>query len=197
MTETVAPVAPPRTRRVHYGEGREALLAAAVRVVAERGLRHLTYRAVAEEAGVAHGLVVHHFGCRDALIEAALAHAISTSLNTSSLEPGTGDAPDFAAGLAGMVRDDPNLQAFQYELMLESRRRPELLPMVRALYDRYFGATERELTRILPEGASPALSRLVFAALDGLVLHQLIFGDAEHTDAALAELRTTLGQLSG
>ncbi|MDW6064630.1 TetR family transcriptional regulator [Streptomyces sp. FXJ1.4098] len=28
------------------------------------GLRRLTYRAVAEEAGVTHGLVVHHFGSR-------------------------------------------------------------------------------------------------------------------------------------
>ncbi|MFE4582354.1 hypothetical protein ACFRKC_42725, partial [Streptomyces chartreusis] len=38
-------------RRMNYGEGREALLNAAVRVVARGGLRKLTYRAVAQEAG--------------------------------------------------------------------------------------------------------------------------------------------------
>src|SRR5690349_24381102 len=86
-------------RRVHYGEGREALLKAAVRVVARGGLRRLTYRAVAEEAGVTHGLVVHHFGSRDALIEAPLEHTIRTSLSTSALEPGTGQVADFAAGV--------------------------------------------------------------------------------------------------
>ncbi|MEU9915980.1 TetR family transcriptional regulator [Streptomyces sp. NPDC051001] len=179
-------------KRPHYGEGREALLNAAVRVVARGGLRKLTYRAVAEEAGVTHGLVVHHFGSRDALIEEALAHTIRTSLNTSDLEPGTGKVADFSSGLSRMVTADPGTQAFQYELLLESRRRPELLPQLRALYDEYFDATQRELGRMLPTGADKALTRLVFAALDGLVLHQLVFDEPEVTDAALEQLRTLL-----
>ncbi|KOG37066.1 TetR/AcrR family transcriptional regulator [Streptomyces resistomycificus] len=176
-------------RRMGYGEGREALLNAAVRVVARGGLRKLTYRAVAQEAGTTHGLVVHHFGSRDALIEEALAHAIRTSLNTSALEPETGEVADFSVGLSEMVTTDPDIQAFQYELLLESRRRPELLPQIRALYDGYFDATKRELSRILPRDAGHPLTRLVFAALDGLVLHQLVFGEPEVTDAAVEELR--------
>jgi AcrR family transcriptional regulator len=179
-------------RRMNYGEGREALLNAAVRVVAHGGLRKLTYRAVAQEAGTTHGLVVHHFGSRDALIEEALAHAIRTSLNTSALEPGTGEIADFSVGVSEMVTADPDIQAFQYELLLESRRRPELLPHLRALYDEYFDATRRELTRMLPDGAGRPLTRLVFAALDGLVLHQLVFGEPETTDAAIEELRALL-----
>ncbi|MFE6826629.1 TetR/AcrR family transcriptional regulator [Streptomyces sp. NPDC057690] len=179
-------------RRLHYGEGREALLTAAVRVVARGGLRKLTYRAVAQEAGVTHGLVVHHFGSRDALIEEALAHTIRTSLNISALEPGTGKVADFSTGLSDMVTADPDTQAFQYELLLEARRRPELLPQIRALYDEYFDATRRELSRMLPAGADTALTRLVFAALEGLVLHQLVLGEPGVTDAALEELRALL-----
>ncbi|MEV0933179.1 TetR family transcriptional regulator [Streptomyces phaeochromogenes] len=179
-------------RRMNYGEGREALLNAAVRVVAQGGLRKLTYRAVAQEAGTTHGLVVHHFGSRDALIEEALAHAIRTSLNTSALEPGTGKVADFSVGVSDMVTADPDIQAFQYELLLESRRRPELLPHLRALYDEYFDAGGRELARMLPDGAGRPLTRLVFAALDGLVLHQLVFGEPETTDAAIEELRGLL-----
>ncbi|WP_149826629.1 TetR/AcrR family transcriptional regulator [Streptomyces tailanensis] len=179
-------------KRVHYGEGREALLNAAVRVVARGGLRKLTYRAVAQEAGVTHGLVVHHFGSRDALIEETLAHTIRTSLNTSALEPGTGKVADFSSRLSEMVTADPDTQAFQYELLLESRRRPELLPQIRALYDEYFDATQRELSRMLPADADRALTRLVFAALDGLVLHQLVLGEPDVTDAALEELRALL-----
>ncbi|MCX4767773.1 TetR family transcriptional regulator [Streptomyces sp. NBC_01275] len=182
--------------RMNYGQGREALLNAAVRVVAQGGLRKLTYRAVAQEAGTTHGLVVHHFGSRDALIEEALAHAIRTSLNTSALEPGTGEVADFSVGVSDMVTADPDIQAFQYELLLESRRRPELLPHLRALYDEYFDATGRELTRMLPDGAGRPLTRLVFAALDGLVLHQLVFGEPETTDAAIEELRTLLRLLA-
>ncbi|POX45704.1 TetR/AcrR family transcriptional regulator [Streptomyces sp. Ru72] len=183
-------------RRMNYGEGREALPNAAVRVVARGGLRKLTYRAVAEEAGTTHGLVVHHFGSRDALIEEALAHAIRTSLNTSALEPATGNVGEFSAGVSEMVTADPDIQAFQYELLLEARRRPELLTHLRALYDEYFDATHRELSRIVPHSADRPLTRLVFAALDGLVLHQLVFGGPETTDAAIEELRSLLRLLA-
>lgn len=183
---------PTRKRVNHYGTGRVALLDAAVRVVARGGLRKLTYRAVAEEAGVTHGLVVHHFGSRDALIEEAVTHAIRASLHSSALDIGTGRAADFAGGLPDMVDSGPELQAFQYELLLEARRRPELLAHLRALYEEYFQASARELDRILPGTVSRGLSRLVFAALEGLVLHQLVFGEREVTEEALGELRALL-----
>ncbi|MEE1829815.1 TetR/AcrR family transcriptional regulator [Streptomyces sp. SP17KL33] len=193
MTDTAdAPQRRGPQKRLHYGEGRQALLNAAVRVVARGGLRKLTYRAVAEEAGVTHGLVVHHFGSRDALIEEALSHTIRTSLTTSALEPGTGKVTDFTSGLSDMVTTVPDAQMFQYELLLEARRRPELLPQIRALYEEYFEATRRELARMLPDGASRALSRLIFAALDGLVMHQLVLDEPEVTDAALEEMRNLL-----
>ncbi|MEU2629650.1 TetR family transcriptional regulator [Kitasatospora sp. NPDC007106] len=198
MTETAGTGRPRKARKqVNYGAGRVALLDAAVKVVARGGLRKLTYRAVAEQAGVTHGLVVHHFGSRDALIEEALAHTVRTSLNTSALETGTGSLADFSAGIADMVSSDPDTQAFQYELLLEARRRPELLTQVRALYDEYFDATRRELARMLPEDADEGLTRLVFAALDGLVLHQLVFGEPEVTEAALGRLRSLLQLLGG
>ncbi len=185
-----------RKRVRNYGAGRDALLDAAVRVVARGGLRKLTYRAVAQEAGVTHGLVVHHFGSRDALIEEALAHAVRSSLNSSALEPGTGRVADFSAGLSDMVESGPDLQAFQYELLLEARRRPELMPHLRALYEEYFGATRRELSQMLARPVDRGLYRLVFAALEGLVLHQLVFGEREVTEEALARLRELLGQLA-
>ncbi|MER5453045.1 TetR family transcriptional regulator [Streptomyces sp. NPDC002766] len=198
MTDSVEPAGERRSRKrvTHYGTGRTALLDAAVRVVARGGLRKLTYRAVAEEAGVTHGLVVHHFGSRDALIEEAVTHAIRTSLSSSALDIGTGRPSDFATGLTQMVESGPELQAFQYELLLEARRRPELLPHLRNLYEEYFEATRRELSRMLPGTVERGTSRLVFAALEGLVLHQLVFGEREVTEEALKELRTLLEGLA-
>ncbi|MGA4838139.1 TetR/AcrR family transcriptional regulator [Streptomyces sp. G45] len=187
----------PRKRVTNYGTGRVALLDAAVRVVARGGLRKLTYRAVAQEAGVTHGLVVHHFGSRDALIEEAVTHAIRSSLASSALDIGTGSLADFSAGLVHMVESGPELQAFQYELLLEARRRPELLSHLRSLYEEYFEATRRELDRVLPGPVGRGMSRLVFAALEGLVLHQLVFGEREVTEEALAELRGLLAGLAG
>ncbi|MER0241009.1 TetR family transcriptional regulator [Streptomyces sp. HSW2009] len=184
-----------RKRVTNYGTGRVALLDAAVRVVAQGGLRKLTYRAVAEEAGVTHGLVVHHFGSRDALIEEAVNHAIRSSLRVNALDSGTGTARDFARDLGAMVDAGPDVQAFQYELLLEARRRPELMPQLRDLYEEYFEAARRELTEVLGRPVERGTSRLVFAALEGLVLHQLVFGEREVTEEALAELRVLLAGL--
>jgi len=46
----------------HHGALREALLAAAERVLEREGLAGLTLRAVAREAGVSHAAPAHHFG---------------------------------------------------------------------------------------------------------------------------------------
>ena len=133
------------------GDGRVALLDAAIRVGAQQGLRGLTIRSVAAEAGVTHGLVYHHFRSRDRLIAEALVHAGQRSLGTGDLEPGTGRPEDFSADLEQMVADDPDLQAFQFELLLEARRTQELLPTVAGLYEEYREATRR---RARSHGAS-------------------------------------------
>jgi AcrR family transcriptional regulator len=183
---------PPQSeKRPGYGAGRQAVLDAAISVVAGKGLRGLTLRAVAAEAGVSHALVRHHFGTRDALIEATILHSARESIDASSLEPGTGALEDLAAGLGGMIDEQLEVQAFQFELLLESRRRPELMPHVRRLYDEYIAATTRELERagFLDD---PDLARVTFAALDGLALQQVVFGGAQRTDAAVARLHEVL-----
>ena len=181
--------------RPAYGEGREALLRAAVHVVANRGLRNLTFRAVAAEAGMTHGLVRHHFGTRDALIEAALEHSVLTSMESGALEPGTGEMADFSAGLAAAVTKEPDTQAFQYELMLEARRTPALSHLTEKVYSSYREATRRELIA-LGLGDDTALTDLVFAALDGLVFDQLTHGlDEGRAERAIERLREILTRL--
>ncbi|WP_198950492.1 TetR/AcrR family transcriptional regulator [Kineosporia sp. A_224] len=176
--------------RPRYGEGREALLRAAIRVVATSGLRNLTYRAVAREAGVTHGLVAHHFGSRDTLLEEALRYSLQLSVETSSLESGTGQIDDFARDLPEFVDREPDVQAFQYELILESRRRPELRPYVEELYDYYRGAARRELARLGIQ--DPALADVAYAALDGLVFQQISVASPENTRRSVDALRTML-----
>jgi AcrR family transcriptional regulator len=175
-----------------HGEGRAALMAAAVRVMDRVGMRGLTYRAVAQEAGVSHGLVRHHFGSRDALIREAVLDLSERALHSTHLGEGTGRLEDLGSGTTRMYTDPDNLPGVDYELILEARRRPELTPAVQALYDRYLAATQHELER-LGLGDDPALTRLVFAALDGLVLQLLIYGRPDEADAAIARLHQLLG----
>lgn len=181
------------SERPGYGDGREALLAAAVEVVGDKGLRGLTYREVARVAGVTHGLVAHHFGSRQALIKATLDYAIG--LGSRTIHFADGHAEDFAADLSGFIRDTAGLQTFQFELFLESRRDPTLANSARSMCDQYIGLIESDLARLgLPN--QPALARFLMAAVDGLVIQQLVYDDPEDTDEAVALMQRLLKKLA-
>ena len=169
---------------------RSALLDAAMRVVAERGLRGLTHRAVAEAAGVTHGLVRHYFGSVDALLLEALAVQVARDIESAPPRM-SGPLETLADHVPGRVADTESDQAFQYEVSLESRRRPELSEHVQRSYDAYTTAMRERLTRAgLPD--DPALARVVFAAVDGLALQQVLFADPEETEEGLVALRRML-----
>ncbi|HEX5193767.1 MAG TPA: TetR family transcriptional regulator [Solirubrobacteraceae bacterium] len=176
---------PANATRPAYGKGRDALLMAAIEVVAARGLRGLTIRSVAEQAGVSHGLIRFHFGSRDGLVEATLIRSVELAIDTTSLEPGTGAIDDMAADLGDWAESETELTAFQYECLLEARRQPHLLPYAREMYDNFIEAAQRELDRA-GLGDDPDLARAVFAALDGLVLQQTVFGGCERTKRSVA-----------
>ena len=181
-----------RTKRPPRGDGRIALLEAAIRVGARQGLRGLTLRSVAADAGVSHGLVRHHFGSREQLVDEALEHAARISVSTGDLEPGTGEPDDFSRALEEIVAERPDVQAFQYEMAMEARRRPELLATNHAIYEQYHLATQRELVR-MGLADDPALAHAVFAMLDGLVLQKVLFG--KPVEPAIEWLRTMLKAL--
>ena len=177
-------------RRVEYGTGRQEVLEAAIHVVATQGLRGLTFRSVAAAAGVTHGAVQYHFGSWETLVAEALSLAVKRSIDTAGLKPAGPGFADFAGALVASVASDPELQAFQFELSLEARRRPELLPTVAKGYDAYRSAVHEALTT---SGLSdPTLSEIIVVALDGLVFQQTVFGDVERTQKALTTLRMML-----
>jgi TetR/AcrR family transcriptional regulator, regulator of biofilm formation and stress response len=182
----------PRLRR---GEGREALLRAVLKAVAKHGFAGLTYRAVAAEAGVTHGLVSYHFGSLDAMIREALALAATEAIRDSRLAISSGELDAFGTRLSKLVAEHADAQTYQFELTFEARRRPELADHMRALYENYYDVVEHSLAAV---GIAPdrALTRLVFAALDGLVLQQLIFADARSTDESIERLQDLLARLA-
>lgn len=51
---------------------RQALIASAIELFADRGPAAVTVREIADDAGVNHGLVHHYFGSKDGLLTAAL-----------------------------------------------------------------------------------------------------------------------------
>lgn len=152
-----------------YGDGREALLAATVRVVARKGLRGLTFRAVADEAGVNNALIAHYFGTRDGLLAATLGWTSERSIAAADLSEYATDGDAFRERLIRNVLGDLDLELFQFEMVMEATRRPELQASVRELYSRYVAMLAAGRASLGVEN-NPGLDLAMFAALDGLAL---------------------------
>lgn len=95
---------PPPRRRVRDPQARRAaILAAAAAVFAEHGYPGTTVRAIADRAGVTHGLVLRHFGSKEQLFLAAvpgprdLGHALAAG--------GPGEPTELAERIAAAYVD--------------------------------------------------------------------------------------------
>ncbi|UZX04761.1 TetR/AcrR family transcriptional regulator [Arthrobacter sp. CDRTa11] len=173
--------------RLPYGDGRDALLSAVIDVVGEKGLRGVTYRAVASRAGVNHTLVTHHFGSIEGLLAATMEWAIQRSIEETGLEKIADFDESFADSLLETVSKEPELQLFQFEMLLESRRNPEVRALVERLYANYMSTVEDALRqRGLNVDNGAALA--IFAALDGLMLQFLTISDPQRIKAAVIQV---------
>ncbi|MFD1213951.1 TetR/AcrR family transcriptional regulator [Arthrobacter sp. GCM10027362] len=170
-----------------YGEGREALLAAVVHLVAEQGLDGFSYRRVADRAGVNNTLISHHFGSKEALLEAATEWAVSRSQQLTDFAANASVDEDFAQRLTQIVAEEPQLQLFQYQMILASGRSDQMRQMAARLYDSYLDNMLDMFERDgLPRDRD--MARAVFAALDGLVLQQVTVATPGQIRASILKL---------
>ncbi|MFC4497174.1 TetR/AcrR family transcriptional regulator [Streptomyces ovatisporus] len=113
----------------------ELIADTAIDLLARRGLRGLTHRAVDEAAGLPQGSTSNHARTRAALLEAAVRRlAVRESQVVSMDELPRGEGPgELADGLSlalyRYLTGDPELLIARYELALEITRRPELREM--------------------------------------------------------------------
>jgi AcrR family transcriptional regulator len=93
------PGRPPRRDRA--GDPREALLDAARRLLAERGLEALSARAIAGAAGVTPAMVHYYFGDKRGLTDALLERALARVLERVAAARGLEDLPATVASAFG------------------------------------------------------------------------------------------------
>lgn len=150
-------------RGYHHGNLREALLDAAVRLIAEHGPAGFTVAEAARLAGVSPGAPYRHFRDADALIaEVALrgfgrfAEALARGWNGGAPEP----LRAFEA-LGRAYLDFARREPAYYAAMFETQLSPEAHPELQAAGDRAFAvlreATEALIARLPAEGRPPAL----------------------------------------
>src|SRR4051812_32219496 len=119
----------PVTKKVPLGEDRRAAIAdAAIHLVATRGLRGLTHRAVDEEAGLPLGSTSYYLRTRGALLTACVNRMLERDLaRTHAQPPAHIELEELMVGMVlNLVRDRPDDLIARYELSLEATRQPDL-----------------------------------------------------------------------
>jgi DNA-binding transcriptional regulator YbjK len=116
------------TKQVPLGEDRrDAIADAAIHLVATRGLRGLTHRAVDAEAGLPPGSTSYYLRTRSALLTACVNRMLARDI--SAAPPITARAEPLELLIemvVGLARDRPDDLIARYELSLEASRQPEL-----------------------------------------------------------------------
>ncbi|MFD7446029.1 TetR/AcrR family transcriptional regulator [Streptomyces sp. NPDC059909] len=178
----------------------ELIADAALTLLAERGMRGLTHRAVDEAAGLPQGSTSNHARTRQALLEAAVRRQAEREMQVLTPDEmpaprGSAEALTDALALAlhRYLTDHRALLVSRYELALEATRRPEL----RAYYDRT-GAAFREPLVALMAGAGsaePERHALSLVAWCEGLMFSCAVGSYHARVPSRAELRKGFGEL--
>jgi AcrR family transcriptional regulator len=154
-------------KRRRLAERPEIILDAASAVLAKAGARGLTIDAVAAEAGLSKGGVLHHYASKDALISALVARKLAElreeiTACEAEIPPGASQLPRaMVAHVRGhYCEDDESSRA----LLLASIETPDALADYRAFASDQLGRLERI------EGGCPGEGSVLFFAILGLFM---------------------------
>lgn len=155
---------------------KQAMLDAVIRLLARDGARGVTHRAVAAEAGTAHGAARYYFATREEMLAEALAGIVKrqTAEMEKVFKPGgpRDRWPVLAAYLARRITKDRDAELARYELFLDAARSPRLQKPLKAWGETYVGLLAREL-KASGTKDPPADALVLLNLLNGLILQQL------------------------
>lgn len=192
---------PARPRTAPVGDERRVAIAdAAIQLVAGRGLRGLTHRAVDAEAGLPAGSTSYYLRTRDALLTACVERLLERDFAAGVGDmPADVGLPEMMTGLVvGITEHRAEDMLARYELSLEAVRRPGLrASLVQS------GVRLREMLAGALAGYGvpdpEAASWPVAALLDGLMYDRLAGAGTSLTadEFAAAVRRTVTAALEG
>jgi len=116
------------TKQVPLGEDRrDAIADAAIHLVATRGLRGLTHRAVDAEAGLPPGSTSYYLRTRNALLTACVNRMLARDMSAAAPMTAEVEPLELLIGMVvSLARDRPDDLIARYELSLEASRQPDL-----------------------------------------------------------------------
>jgi AcrR family transcriptional regulator len=154
-------------------EKRQRILDAAVRVFARRGYHTSRVGDIAEEAGVAHGLLYHYFGSKDEVLETVFRENWRQLLERfERVEASTEPADEKLLGLVKILlrtwRNDPDLVTV---MVREVGRSPHLAAQVEDI-----GRGFEVIQRVIEQGQAEGVFR---EELDARLASWIVYGGLE------------------
>lgn len=160
-------------RKIETQSLSDRVLDAAEAVVVRQGIGNLTLDAVAAEAGMSKGGLLHHFASKDRLIEAMVLRCAGQWRECAigayeAAEPGTGRmARVLLNHLADAQAWTDQCQRSSSAVFAALVQNPRLIEPMRAVYGEL-----RE--RLAQDGLAPGVGETVIAAMDGLWLYRVL-----------------------
>lgn len=198
--------------RIPAADRRSALVRAALRVVAERGVAQATTRAIVAEAGMSLASFHYAFQSRDELMVELIRHVVAEEATavlpvlpgpSADAADGTGgtDDPGGRESLRQLLRDglqryadhvsrDPQREKAMLELTQYALRSPALHHLAVAQYERYHALAAEALDTAARQSGSvwrhpvDDVARLLVSLTDGLTIAWLV----DRNDGATANL---------
>ena len=170
-----------RTQQERRDQAEAALLTAAAELVVEQGVRSLTLARVGERAGYSRGIVTHHFGAKQALVE-RLARATQ-----AGFVPGLEDVPPGLDRLLrlidGYLGELGRIGVFNQAFLLlwaEAATQPDLAPIFRERDAAFRAGLREDVEAGIAEGSIDAgagadeVATAVVGQLRGIALQRLL-----------------------
>ena len=179
-----------RTQQERRATTGSALLDAAVSLVVETGVGSLTLARVGERAGYSRGIVSHHFGSKQALVD-TLARTVQAGyvVGLDDAAPGLDRLLRLVEGYIALLRDDDRAGRAFLLLWAEAASTPELTPIL-AERDAVFRAALRDDLALGIAGGTvdpgvdvDATAFAIVGQLRGIALQRLV-------DPAAVDVRT-------
>lgn len=193
-------------RRMPPEERRDELIAAAIRVIARRGVAAATTRAITAEAGMPLGAFTYIFGTQAELMTAVIDTVIEQerfAAESRAIDP-TSMVAALRSGLEGyidLLERDPDHEIALLELALVARRRDPAGQM-RAQWETYYRAAEQVLVYAAEITGSrwtqpvADLARHLVVVVDGLTTTWLADGDSDAARRTASFAATALAAAS-
>ena len=182
--------------RMAAKDRREALIAAAIRLMARDGVAKATTRAIAGEAQMPLGVFHYCFASREELLQEVITRLAAESVVAArqafagAEDPASMITKSLQVFWQG-VELHPEEQLVGYELAHYALRQPGMEPLARRQYAEYLEAIEQLLSeaakRLGTEWTAPVpvLARYVHSVLDGLTMCWIVDRNSEHSREVL------------